>query len=97
MVEILFLILSFGFDTEEWRIGECRDGDCSSRRYFGLVAGDPYITAIHNIVTGRHTFTLQHCDMQHPRCTGHIVGAGLPILAIGFGVYWLMKRRRKVS
>ena len=28
---------------------------------------------------------------------GPIVGAGLPILAIGFGVYWLMKRRRKAS
>ncbi|WP_152535918.1 hypothetical protein [Bradyrhizobium sp. Ai1a-2] len=26
---------------------------------------------------------------------GPIAGAGLPILAIGYGVYWLMKRRRK--
>jgi hypothetical protein len=26
---------------------------------------------------------------------GPIVGAGLPVLAIGFGVYWLVKRRRK--
>jgi LPXTG-motif cell wall-anchored protein len=26
---------------------------------------------------------------------GPIVGAGLPALAIGFGVYWLVKRRRK--
>ncbi len=26
-----------------------------------------------------------------------IAGAGLPVLAIGYGVYWLVKRRRKVS
>ena len=25
---------------------------------------------------------------------GPIAGAGLPILAIGFGVYWLIKRRK---
>ncbi len=28
---------------------------------------------------------------------GPIVGAGLPVLAIGFGVYWLIKRRRKAD
>ena len=31
---------------------------------------------------------------------GPIVGAGiagLPVLAIGYGVYWLVKRRRKVN
>jgi hypothetical protein len=26
---------------------------------------------------------------------GPIVGAGLPVLAVGFGVYWLIKRRRR--
>jgi hypothetical protein len=26
---------------------------------------------------------------------GPIVGASLPVLAIGFGVYWLVKRRRR--
>lgn len=26
---------------------------------------------------------------------GPIAGAGLPILAVGYGVYWLLKRRRK--
>jgi LPXTG-motif cell wall-anchored protein len=24
-----------------------------------------------------------------------VLGAGLPVLAVGFGVYWLVKRRRK--
>ena len=28
---------------------------------------------------------------------GPIAGAGLPMLAIGYGVYWLVKRRRKVD
>lgn len=26
---------------------------------------------------------------------GPIAGAGLPVLAIGYGVYWLVKRRRR--
>jgi hypothetical protein len=28
---------------------------------------------------------------------GPIAGAGLPVLAIGYGVYWLIKRRRKAN
>jgi hypothetical protein len=28
---------------------------------------------------------------------GPVVGAGLPVLALGFGVYWLVKRRRKAD
>ena len=26
---------------------------------------------------------------------GPIVGAGLPVLAVGYGVYWLIRRRRR--
>jgi hypothetical protein len=28
---------------------------------------------------------------------GPIAGAGLPILAVGYGVYWLIRRRRKAK
>jgi hypothetical protein len=28
---------------------------------------------------------------------GPIAGAGLPLLAVGFGVYWMIKRRRKAN
>jgi hypothetical protein len=28
---------------------------------------------------------------------GPVVGAGLPVLAIGYGVYWLVKRKRRRS
>ena len=28
---------------------------------------------------------------------GPIVGAGLPLIAVGYGVYWLVKRRRKAD
>jgi hypothetical protein len=39
---------------------------------------------------------------RHPGHTkvgapGPIAGAGLPVLAIGYGVYWLIKRRRKTD
>jgi hypothetical protein len=28
---------------------------------------------------------------------GPIAGAGLPVLAVGYGVYWLIRRRRKAD
>jgi hypothetical protein len=47
----------------------------------------------------------EHGHSEHGHGHGHnvhgapgpIAGAGLPILAIGYGVYWLVKRRRKVN
>jgi len=32
-----------------------------------------------------------------PTGAGPIAGAGLPFLAVGYGVYWLIKRRRKTD
>jgi len=31
------------------------------------------------------------------RAPGPIAGASLPVLAVGFGVYWLVRRRRKAN
>ncbi|WP_407180029.1 hypothetical protein [Bradyrhizobium sp. STM 3562] len=28
---------------------------------------------------------------------GPVAGAGLPVIAVGYGVYWLMRRRRKTD
>ena len=28
---------------------------------------------------------------------GPLVGAGLPFIAVGYGVYWLLRRRRKAN
>jgi hypothetical protein len=28
---------------------------------------------------------------------GPLAGAGLPVIAIGYGVYWLVKRRRRAN
>jgi hypothetical protein len=33
--------------------------------------------------------------VAHRPAPGPIAGAGLPVLAVGFGVYWLIRRRRK--
>jgi len=46
------------------------------------------------------TLALGNCGSNCSNCNLHgapgpIAGAGLPILAVGYGVYWLIKRRRK--
>jgi hypothetical protein len=35
--------------------------------------------------------------VAHRGAPGPIAGAGLPVLAVGFGVYWLIRRRRKAN
>ena len=34
-------------------------------------------------------------DSGYHGAPGPIVGAGLPVLAIGYGVYWLVRRRKR--
>ena len=40
-------------------------------------------------------------DNDHGRhfhnAPGPIAGASLPVLAVGFGIYWLVRRRRKAN
>jgi hypothetical protein len=37
-----------------------------------------------------------NCDHNHP-APGPIVGAGLPGLAVGYGIFWLVRRRRRAD
>jgi hypothetical protein len=39
--------------------------------------------------------TINYKDGGVHAAPGPIVGAGLPALAVGYGVYWLTKRRRR--
>jgi hypothetical protein len=46
-------------------------------------------------VANAGTPTSTSTTTTYPRpAPGPIAGAGLPVLAVGFGVYWLIKRRR---
>jgi MYXO-CTERM domain-containing protein len=36
-------------------------------------------------------------DGGYHAAPGPVAGASLPVLAVGFGVYWLVRRRRKSS
>jgi hypothetical protein len=35
--------------------------------------------------------------IPHHAAPGPVLGAGLPVLAAGYGAYWLMKRYRRTS
>jgi hypothetical protein len=45
------------------------------------------------IYQGRGNWT----DGGYHAAPGPVVGASLPVLAVGFGVYWLVRRRRNSS
>jgi hypothetical protein len=34
---------------------------------------------------------------HHSGVPGPLAGAGLPFIAVGYGVYWLVRRRRKAN
>jgi len=40
---------------------------------------------------------LQWNDGGYHAAPGPVAGASLPVLAVGFGVYWLARRRRKAD
>jgi hypothetical protein len=43
------------------------------------------------------TFTISTLAFAPVGAPGPIAGAGLPFLAVGFGVFWLVKRHRKAD
>jgi uncharacterized protein YjeT (DUF2065 family) len=56
-----------------------------------MVFGTPNLA---NAMSGDHG---RYEKENHHGAPGPIAGAGLPILAVGYGVYWLIKRRRKAE
>jgi hypothetical protein len=41
--------------------------------------------------------TSNWADAGYHAAPGPIAGASLPVLAVGYGVYWLIRRRRKAN
>jgi hypothetical protein len=42
-------------------------------------------------------FAQNHGGNHYHGAPGPVAGAGLPILAVGYGVYWLLRRRRNAK
>ena len=59
-----------------------------------LVVGVLALTVLSNDA-GQLAATAVPCGTHG--AAGPIVGAGLPLVAIGYGVYWLVKRKRKAA
>ncbi|MGX9428719.1 MULTISPECIES: hypothetical protein [Bradyrhizobium] len=82
-VKLVFIdIMRFGQDARCRRIFcPCNDDDCRARECL-------WRSRSHDHWRGDH-----HGHVNG--AAGPIAGAGLPMLAIGYGVYWLIKRRGK--
>jgi len=55
--------------------------------YNGLLSPDNWI----------YQGNLNWKDGGYHAAPGPVAGASLPVLAVGFGVYWLVRRRRKAD
>jgi hypothetical protein len=80
--------------------GDFRNQERAMRNWLGVLAGALLAGTLMTIPPNALACNEQHgnCDHdKHQGAPGPIVGAGLPILAVGFGVYWLVKRRRRKS
>ena len=55
----------------------------------------PFLTTFSVAGSGGFTCYQSGCNGNTHGAPGPIAGAGLPVLAVGYGVYWLIKRRRK--
>jgi hypothetical protein len=68
------------------------------RNCLGVLAGALLASTLMMISPNALACNEQHGNCDHDKhlgAPGPIAGAGLPILAVGFGVYWLVKRRRR--
>ena len=60
--------------------------------YSGIVSPDNWVYQGGSVLNTQH-----YKDGGVHGAPGPIAGAGLPVLAVGYGAYWLIKRRRRKS
>jgi hypothetical protein len=63
-----------------------------------VLTGASLISALSAVALPALAYAPPPNDPNHYRgAPGPIAGAGLPVLAVGYGIYWLTKRRRKTD